>query len=107
MEVPEEFLQPQEVPGRLGRIGGEIGIRQRPERSVHERGKDDEESCDDEKREEFLRHQVREHVDAVTLLSLHPLNSLRRNEREESMFVGRSRLCRGDPPGGWRGNYRR
>ena len=72
------------------------------QRRVEERREDDQARREDEHRHELLDQQVRPDVDAVTLLALHALDPLGRDQGEEAVLLGRAPLRLGDVPGGKR-----
>src|SRR4029450_8638251 len=100
VDVAEQRLQPEEVPGRLRRVRGRVGVPEFAEGGVHERREDRERREDDHHRDELLDQQVRPHVAPVALFAFDALDALGRDEREQPVLLGRALLGFGDVAGG-------
>src|SRR6266540_3691092 len=100
VEVAQELLEAQEIPGGLRRVRREVGVRQLAERCVDERREDHQARRHDEERDELLDQQVRPDVDAVALLPFDPLDAFGGDQRKQPVLLRRAALGLGDVAGG-------
>ena len=99
VEVAQQLLEAQEVPGGLRRVRRQVGVGELSQRRVEERREHDQRRQQDEHGHELFDQQVRPDVDAVALLALDPLDALGRDQGEQAVLVVGALLRRRDVAG--------